>query len=146
MSRCISRVLGVLVLVLMAAVFALGGSSAAAASDTGWVPDGPYPDVDIHACGATLTIHEPVNRVERREGTDDRGNVRTDFRGAYIVRVSSPDGRKVVLNNSGPYSVVEAANGDVFVTVRPPALIYAFDEEKAGVFEAAGLPKVCPLY
>lgn len=141
MFRRISAVLSVLGFAVLA-VLSVGVSSAAAASDTGWVPVGRYPDLDIQACGTTLTIHDVVNRVEVRERTDDRGNVRTDFRGVYIVRVSAPDGRQVVLNNSGPYSIVDFANGDTLITVRPPALVFAFDEAEADAFEAAGLPEV----
>ncbi len=64
------------------------------------MPDGPYDPVTTEACGTTLTISDKINKVESRTREDDKGNVRTDNRGTYIVRVTAPDGRKVVLDNS----------------------------------------------
>jgi hypothetical protein len=120
----------------------LGISAASAASDSGWVPDGPYPDATTTACGTTLTIHEVVNRVERRTREDHKGNTRIDFRGKYVVLVSAPTGRKVVLNNSGPYSISDFANGDEFVTVASPGLIFPVNAQEPAAFIAAGLPAV----
>ena len=124
------------------AVLALSGVTAAAATDTGWVPDGPYEPEMVNACGTTLTISDKINKVERRERVDDEGNVQEDFRGKYVVKVTAADGRKVVLDNSGKYSVFSYANGDTFVPVRSPALIYPFDPVERAAFKSAGLPAV----
>jgi hypothetical protein len=124
------------------AITALGGTSAQASSHTGWEPVGPGDPVAVEACGTTLTITEKVNKVESRTREDREGNVRTDYRGTYIVKVTAPDGRKVVLDNSGPYSVYSYANGDTYVPVRAPALIYPFDPAESAAFRRAGLPEV----
>jgi hypothetical protein len=124
------------------AVTALGGTAAHASSYPGWEPVGPGDPVDIQACGTTLTITEKVNEVESRTREDRQGNVHTDYRGTYIVKVTAPDGRRVVLDNSGPYSVYSYANGETYVPVRAPALIYPFDPAESAAFRRAGLPEV----
>jgi len=122
--------------------FGLAAGPAVAATDSGWAPVGPSPDEQVRACGTTLTVSEVVNEVEMRTREDDQGNTRTDIRGRYVVKVTAPDGRKVRLNNSGPYSVFDYANGDTFVTVAAPGLIYPFDPAERAAFKAAGLPAV----
>ncbi len=81
-----------------------------------------------------------MNKVEQRIREDDKGNVRTDYRGTYIVRIVAENGRRAVLDSSGPYSLFEFANDSIFYTIRPPAFIYAFDEVEAAAFKRAGLP------
>lgn len=133
---------GVVVSTAALVITGLGGTAAQAATDTGWEPVGPGDPVTTQACGTTLTITEKVNKVESRTREDDRGNVRTDYRGTYIVKVTAPDGRRVVLDNSGPYSVFEFANGNTYIPVQAPALIYPFDPVERAAFRRAGLPDV----
>ena len=89
-----------------------------------------------------MTVSDKVNRVESRTREDNRGNVRIDYRGKYIVRVEAADGRKVVLDNSGPYSVFVYANDDVYTRVFAPALISPLDPAESEAFRRAGLPQV----
>lgn len=131
------------IMVATAATLAIGtlnAATATAASDTGWVPVGPYPPDTVQACGTTLTVSDKVNKVEQRTREDDNGNVRSDYRGTYVVRVVAENGRRTVLDNSGPFSVFEFANETTFVTIRPPAFIYAFDDVEAAAFKRVGLP------
>ena len=130
-----------------AALLALGaatlaGTPAAAAGTSGWTPTGANPDATVQACGTTLTIHDKVNKVESRTVDLGDGATRTDYRGRLVSRVSAPDGRKVVLDNSGRYSVTELADGDVAYDVRAPALVYYFDDVERAAFTKAGLPAV----
>lgn len=138
MNRIIGRVVSVLSGVALIGV--LGAGTASAGTDTGWVPDGPNDPTSISACGTTLTITDVVNKVEHRTLTDNRANEITDYRGAYVVRVAAPDGRKAVLDNSGPYRRITSANGAVFYDITTPAFVYAFDAVEVAAFKKAGLP------
>ena len=120
----------------------VGVPGASAAATSGWEPTGPNPDATVQACGTTLTIHDKKNKVESRTVDLGDGSTRTDYRGRLVSRVSAPDGRKVVLDNSGRYSVTELANGDVAYDVRSPALVYYFDDVERAAFTKAGLPPV----
>ena len=140
MPRTLKRLMGVAFFTALAGVAGISG--AAAASDSGWVPDGPHNPVSVQACGTTLTISDQVNEVLRRAIADDAGNTVTAYKGRYIVKVTAGDGRKVVLDNSGPYAVIDKANGDELVPIGAPGLIYPFDEDEAAVFQANGLPRV----
>lgn len=124
------------------AITALGGLPASAATDTGWVPADPVDPDTVKACGTTLTIKTKIDEVEKRTRTDDRGNVRTDYRGRYVVKVLAADGRRVTLDNSGPYSEFAYANGDTYLPIQAPGLIYPFDPVEREAFAKAGLPKV----
>lgn len=139
MRRPVFRALAVAVAV--AALSSIGTSAGALApSDTGWQPIPPYEDYPFDACGTTLVVHDVVNRVEVRTLDDGRGNTLDLYRGQYVVRVSDPAGRKVVLDNSGPFSVATRANGDNVVTVAPPALIFPQTDNEPAAFRKAGLP------
>ncbi|MET0967119.1 MAG: hypothetical protein ABWZ02_12010 [Nakamurella sp.] len=126
----------------MTASLAGGTANASAPSDSGWQPVGTYDDLDFPGCGTTLTVHDVVNKVESRLFDDGRGNTLELFRGKYIVQVSDPKGRKVVLDNSGPFSVAFRSNGDNVVTVLPPALIFPQADTEPAAFQKAGLPDV----
>jgi hypothetical protein len=56
--------------------------------------------------------------------------------------VTAPDGRKVVLDNSGRYSLTEFANGDSAYDIGAPGLIYYLDDVERAAFKKAGLPPV----
>src|SRR4051812_9824003 len=103
---------GAAALALVVASTAVGTSAASAQEKSPWTPTGSSPDTTVQACGTTLTIHDKKNEVESRTVELKGGATRTDYRGTLISRVSTPDGRKVVLDNSGRYSVTEYANGD----------------------------------
>ena len=126
----------------IALMLSAGLVAPATATGTGWepVPDEPYDPVA--ACGTTLTIVEKVNEVETRTVPLANGATRTDYRGTYIVSVSAPGRRKVVLDNSGAYSVYEYADGGVFYDIGAPGLVFYFDAVEKAAFARAGLPPV----
>lgn len=137
MGRIIGRIAAVLCGASLLGAITIG--TAAAASDTGWVPDGPNDPTSISACGTTLTITDVVNKVEHRTLTDNKGNEVTSYRGAYVVKVAAPDGRRAVLDNSGPYRQITTADGAVFYDITTPSFVYAFDDIEAAAFAKAGL-------
>jgi hypothetical protein len=126
----------------IAVLLSAGLVAPATATGSGWEPVPDDPDDTVAACGTTLTVSEKVNEVETRAVPLANGATRTDFRGRYVVSVSAPDGRKAVLDNSGPYSVTEYASGDLFVDIGAPSLIYYFDAVEKAAFARAGLPPV----
>ena len=136
------RIMGRIVAVLCGAslVGALTVGTASAASDTGWVPDGPSDPTEISACATTLTITDVVNKVEHRTLTGQRGNEVTSYRGAYVVKVAAPDGREAVLDNSGPYRQITTTDGAVVYDITTPSFVYAFDDTETAAFAKAGLP------
>ena len=138
-ARRVVRAVGVLALVAASSV---GASTASAHAKTPWTPTGPNEVATVEACGTTLTIADQKNRVESRTTDLGGGTTRTDYRGTLVQRVSAPDGRKVVLDNSGRYSETNFANGDIAYDLRAPALIYYFDAVERAAFKKAGLPPV----
>jgi hypothetical protein len=113
-----------------------------AIADSGWVPVPDGDDYTVAACHTTLTVREKVNQVQQRTTTLRDGTLRTDYRGTYVVSVSAPDRRKVVLDNSGAYSEFEYPDGDIFYDVDAPALIVYYDAVERAAFAKAGLPPV----
>lgn len=138
-ARRVARAAGVLALVVASSV---GASTASAHEKSPWTPTGPNDDAMVQACGTTLTISDQKNRVESRTVDLGGGTTRTDYRGTLVQRVSAPDGRHVVLDNSGRYSETNFANEDIAYDVHAPALIYYFDEVERAAFKKAGLPPV----
>jgi hypothetical protein len=138
-ARRVARAAGVLALVVASSV---GASTASAHEKSPWTPTGPNEDDSVVACGTTLTIHDQKNRVESRTVDLGGGTTRTEYRGTLVTRVSAPDGRAVVLDNSGRYSETDFANGDIAYDLRAPGLIYYFDPVERAAFKKAGLPPV----
>jgi hypothetical protein len=107
-----------------------------------WEPVPGSDDYSVAACQTTITIHEKVNKVRSRTTTLKNGTVRTDYKGTYIVKVSTPDHRSVTLDNSGRYSQFEYPNGDLFYDIKAPGLIVYLDDVEKAAFAKAGLPPV----
>jgi hypothetical protein len=129
----------------VAAVLALGlapASATGSALSTGWEPVPDSDDYSVAACHTTITVHEKVNEVESRTTTARDGTVRIDYRGRYVVVVSTPDHRSVTLNNSGAYSEFDYPNGDTYFDIGAPGLIVYYDAVERAAFARAGLPPV----
>jgi hypothetical protein len=107
-----------------------------------WEPVPDSDDYSVAACHTTITIHEKVNKVRSRTTTLKDGTVRTDYKGTYIVKVSTPDHRSVTLDNSGAYSEFAYPNGDLYYDIKAPGLIVYLDDVEKEAFAKAGLPPV----
>lgn len=143
----------VLVTALICFTLTLTGTGVAAADEPppgppdptdGWVDSAPIePDTDLELCGTTVTISFPPEGdfAEEWVTLDASGNTHIAFRGQLVADIEAADGRRAVLDISGPGETILLANGDAYFSARGETIVYAVTEAQRQAAADAGLPE-----
>ena len=102
------------------------------------IPVEPSPPLVVEACGTQVTLTDVVNkgRIHTK-----KGSATTKTTGALKILATTPDGRSVLLNASGPARRTPTGTG-FRLEARGQNISIALTEGERAIHEAIGLPVI----